>query len=98
MGAVETALRLIPGLSVETIEFELLRHGRRLRLSGRDDRRVPRHGGAALLPAVRKAGPDAILVADGISCRHQIRDGASREAVHVARLFAASLTAAQQEK
>ena len=29
---VEKVLRLIPDLSVETIEFELLRHGRRLRL------------------------------------------------------------------
>jgi hypothetical protein len=27
-------------------------------------------------------------VADGTSCRHQIRDGAQREAVHVARLLA----------
>ena len=30
---------------------------------------------AALLPAVRKAGADTLLVADGTSCRHQIRDG-----------------------
>ncbi|MBS0449837.1 MAG: FAD-binding protein [Proteobacteria bacterium] len=46
---------------------------------------------AALLPAVRK-NPDAIVVADGTSCRHQIADGAQREAVHVARLLAAQLT------
>ncbi|RST50773.1 FAD-binding and (Fe-S)-binding domain-containing protein [Variovorax sp. MHTC-1] len=41
---------------------------------------------AGLLPAVRK-NPDAIIVADGTSCRHQIADGAQREAVHVARLL-----------
>ncbi|MBL0919957.1 MAG: FAD-binding protein [Hydrogenophaga sp.] len=41
---------------------------------------------ASLLPAVR-AAPDAIVVADGTSCRHQIHDGAQREAVHVARLL-----------
>jgi FAD/FMN-containing dehydrogenase/Fe-S oxidoreductase len=41
----------------------------------------------SLLPAVR-AQPDAIVVADGTSCRHQIHDGAQREAVHVARLLA----------
>ena len=41
----------------------------------------------SLLPAVR-AQPDAIVVADGTSCRHQIRDGAQREAVHVAALLA----------
>jgi hypothetical protein len=41
---------------------------------------------ASLLPAVR-ARPDAIIVADGTSCRHQIADGAQRDAVHVARLL-----------
>ncbi|WP_431047938.1 FAD-binding and (Fe-S)-binding domain-containing protein [Roseateles sp. L2-2] len=41
---------------------------------------------ATLLPAVRKH-PDAIVVADGTSCRHQIHDGAQREALHVARLL-----------
>jgi Fe-S oxidoreductase len=41
---------------------------------------------ASLLPAVRRR-PDAIVVADGTSCRHQIADGAQREAVHVAVLL-----------
>ncbi|MEM8555747.1 MAG: FAD-binding and (Fe-S)-binding domain-containing protein [Pseudomonadota bacterium] len=40
----------------------------------------------SLLPAVRKA-KDAIIVADGTSCRHQIEDGAGREAIHVARVL-----------
>jgi hypothetical protein len=43
------------------------------------------------LPAVRKASEDAIIVADGTSCRHQIHDGAGREAVHVARVLAMAL-------
>ncbi len=43
-----------------------------------------------LLPAVRKQ-PNAIVVADGTSCRHQIRDGAQREALHVAVLLARQL-------
>jgi FAD/FMN-containing dehydrogenase/Fe-S oxidoreductase len=46
----------------------------------------------SLLPAVR-AQPDAIVVADGTSCRHQIRDGAQREAIHVAVLMARQLKA-----
>jgi FAD/FMN-containing dehydrogenase/Fe-S oxidoreductase len=41
---------------------------------------------ANLLPAIRRR-PEAIVVADGTSCRHQIRHGAQREAVHVARLL-----------
>jgi len=44
----------------------------------------------SLLPAVRKQ-PDAIVVAEGTSCRHQIRDGAQREAIHVAVLLARQL-------
>jgi Fe-S oxidoreductase len=46
----------------------------------------------SLLPAVRAAG-DAWIVADGASCRHQIADGAQREALHVARVLAAHLGA-----
>jgi Fe-S oxidoreductase/FAD/FMN-containing dehydrogenase len=44
----------------------------------------------SLLPAVR-AQPDAILIADGTSCRHQIHDGAKREAVHLSHLLASLL-------
>src|SRR5215813_13528214 len=45
----------------------------------------------SLLPAVRGAPPDALIVADGTSCRHQIADGTERKAEHVARVFAAAL-------
>ena len=48
-------------------------------------------GELALLPAVRAAAPDALIVADGFSCRHQIKDGSGREAVHVAVLLARAL-------
>jgi Fe-S oxidoreductase len=40
----------------------------------------------SLLPAVRKQ-PEAIVIADGTSCRQQIADGAARQALHVARLL-----------
>jgi len=40
----------------------------------------------SLLPAVR-AKPDALIVADGTSCRHQIHGGSGRRALHVARLL-----------
>jgi hypothetical protein len=40
----------------------------------------------SLLPAVR-GSPEALIVADGTSCRHQIHDGAGRQALHVARLL-----------
>ncbi len=47
----------------------------------------------SLLPAVRARADDAIVVADGTSCRHQILDGAHAQAWHVARVLAAALTA-----
>ncbi|HRP30657.1 MAG TPA: FAD-linked oxidase C-terminal domain-containing protein [Agriterribacter sp.] len=39
-------------------------------------------GELVLLPAVRKAEPDTIVAAPGTSCRHQIKDGAARRALH----------------
>jgi Fe-S oxidoreductase len=48
-------------------------------------------GELALLPAVRKAGAGDLIVADGTSCRHQIHDGARREAMHVVRVLAEAL-------
>jgi Fe-S oxidoreductase len=46
---------------------------------------------ATLLPAVRAADTDTLIVADGTSCRHQIADGAGRAAEHVARILAKAL-------
>jgi Fe-S oxidoreductase len=40
----------------------------------------------SLLPTIRKH-PDAWVVADGTSCRHQITDGASRKAIHIVRVL-----------
>ena len=51
----------------------------------------------SLLPAVRRADPAALIVADGTSCRHQIADGASRKALHVARVLAMSLDNARSK-
>jgi Fe-S oxidoreductase len=41
-----------------------------------------------LLPAVRAAGPDAVVLADGFSCRTQLDQLAGREGVHLAQLLA----------
>ena len=40
-----------------------------------------------LLPAIRTAGPDAIVVADGFSCRLQLADLDGRQAVTLAQLL-----------
>ena len=41
-----------------------------------------------LLPAVRAAGPDAVILADGLSCRVQLADLADVRALHLAELLA----------
>jgi len=50
-------------------------------------------GELALLPAVRNADADTVVVADGTSCRHQIADGTPREAIHVAQVLERYLAA-----
>jgi Fe-S oxidoreductase len=46
---------------------------------------------AGLLPAIRAAGEADYIVADGTSCRHQIRDLSGREAIHSVRLMEQAL-------
>jgi FAD/FMN-containing dehydrogenase/Fe-S oxidoreductase len=93
MGAVESVLRLIPELKVETIESSCCGMAGSF---GYDAKTIDvsfKMGEASLLPAVRKAPDDALIVADGTSCRHQIHDGSGRDATHVARVLAMSLQA-----
>ncbi|MBN8890421.1 MAG: FAD-binding oxidoreductase [Rhodospirillales bacterium 70-18] len=46
---------------------------------------------AGLLPAVRAAGAEDLIVADGTSCRHQIRDLSGRVAIHSVRVLERAL-------
>jgi Fe-S oxidoreductase len=45
-------------------------------------------GERKLLPAARQMKPGTVLVAAGISCRHQVEELAEKEAVHPAVLLA----------
>ena len=91
VGATETALGLIPGLEVETIAsgccgmagsfgYEAEHYDVSMKMAELD-----------LLPAARATTDDIAIVADGTSCRHQIRDGAGREPVHAAILIETAL-------
>jgi Fe-S oxidoreductase len=44
-----------------------------------------------LLPAVRAAETATLIVADGMSCKHQIEHGADRRPLHVAEVYASLL-------
>jgi Fe-S oxidoreductase len=94
MGAVESVLKLVPELAVETVESSCCGMAGSFGYDAATIDVSLKMGELSLLPVVRKADGDALVVADGTSCRHQIRDGAGREALHVARVLAMSLDAA----
>jgi Fe-S oxidoreductase len=90
-GAVTDVLRLVPDLAVEAIESSCCGMAGAFGY-GADTIDISKAmGELSLLPAVREADPDTIIVADGTSCRHQIHDGAARQALHVARVLEMSL-------
>ena len=91
MPAVVSALKLVPGLTVEVIPSSCCGMAGAFGYQPQHLEVSMRMAEAALLPAVRNTGADTVVVADGTSCRHQIRDGAQRSALHVARVLAAAL-------
>jgi hypothetical protein len=48
-------------------------------------------GELELLPAVRHAPPDSLIIADGFSCREQIAQSTDRHALHLAEVIATAL-------
>jgi FAD/FMN-containing dehydrogenase/Fe-S oxidoreductase len=92
---VEQVLRLVPGLNVETIDSSCCGMAGAFGY-GADTYEVSMQmAEASLLPAVRRADAQTLIVADGTSCRHQIADGTERAAIHVARVLAMSLDGAR---
>jgi tetrahydromethanopterin S-methyltransferase subunit B len=48
-------------------------------------------GELELLPAIRQAPPDWLIIADGFSCREQIAQGTGRHALHLAEVLQMAL-------
>ncbi|TCU64675.1 FAD/FMN-containing dehydrogenase [Bradyrhizobium sp. R2.2-H] len=92
---VEQVLRLVPALKVETIESSCCGMAGAFGYGADTYDASIEMAELSLLPAVRRADPDTLVVADGTSCRHQIHDGTQREALHVARVLAMSLDRAE---
>ena len=91
MPAVRKVLGLIPGLNVQTIESSCCGMAGSF---GYESEHIDVSLAMAefgLLPAVRKAQPDTMIIADGTSCRHQIQAGSGREARHVAKVLQMAL-------
>ncbi len=91
MGAVEGALRLIPDIALETVESSCCGMAGAFGYGVETETVSRSMGELSLLPAVREAGPDTHIVADGFSCRHQIHDGTGRSARHVVHILDQSL-------
>jgi Fe-S oxidoreductase len=89
--SVEQALRLVPDLQVETIESSCCGMAGAFGYGADTYQASMDMAELSLLPAVRRADAATLIVADGTSCRHQIKDGAQRGALHVARVLAMSL-------
>lgn len=101
MGAlppVEKVLKLIPDLEVSVLQSTCCGMAGAFGYQAEHHEVSMRMGELDLLPAVRAADADTILVADGTSCRHQIQDGAGRRAVHVALVLEQALEQALADR
>jgi Fe-S oxidoreductase len=92
---VEKILRLVPGLDVEIIESSCCGMAGAFGYGADTYQASIDMAELSLLPAVRRADAATLIVADGTSCRHQIKDGTNRAALHVARVLAMSLDSAR---
>jgi Fe-S oxidoreductase len=84
--AVE-ALRLVPELQVETFDSTCCGMAGSFGLEAEHYDISMRIGELGVLPKMRAAAPDTLLAACGTSCRHQIAEGAGREARHIVRIL-----------
>jgi Fe-S oxidoreductase len=87
LSPVQELLSLIPDLIVETVETSCCGMAGAFGYQAETVEVSRAMGELDLLPAVRAAAVDTLVVADGTSCRHQISDGARREALHAARVL-----------
>jgi Fe-S oxidoreductase len=85
------ALRLIPDLSVRPIASSCCGMAGSFGYQAEMQDVSRAMAEASLLPAVRAAPAHDFIVADGTSCRHQIRDLSGREAVHSVRMLERAL-------
>ena len=87
MGATERVLRLIPGIEVQGIESSCCGMAGAFGYQSETYDISMAMGELSLLPIVREARQDTLIVADGFSCRQQIREGTKRVANHVAEVL-----------
>ncbi|MDO8990523.1 MAG: (Fe-S)-binding protein [Sideroxyarcus sp.] len=92
MKSLRKVLRLIPEFEFEFIEASCCGMAGSFGLEAEHADISMQMAEIDLLPALR-AAPDATILANGFSCRHQIREGVDRQPVHVALLLRDALNA-----
>ena len=97
MKAMRKVLGLVPQLQVEFIEASCCGMAGAFGLEVEHYEVSMQMGELSLLPQVRAASADTLLIANGTSCRHQIRDGAARESQHLAQVLREALAERQRE-
>lgn len=88
---VQQALALIPNLEIEVIESSCCGMAGAFGYGHETADVSIRMAELDLLPAVRRADAQTLIVADGTSCRHQIADASERQAIHVVAVLAMAL-------
>jgi len=84
MDALHTALAQVPGLEVEAIDSGCCGMAGAFGYASENLDASIDMAELALFPAIRQSGRDALLIAGGFSCRHQIADGLGRSVHHPA--------------
>ncbi len=85
--AAAEALRLIPDLKVETFDSTCCGMAGSFGLEAEHYDVSMQIGELGVLPKMRAAAPETLLAACGTSCRHQIAEGAGRQARHIVRIL-----------
>ncbi len=91
MKPMRKVMGLIPGLQTELIESSCCGMAGSFGMEAEHYDISMKMGELDLFPAIRKTEQTDWLVANGFSCRHQIKDGVQRESMHIARLLALAL-------
>lgn len=86
MKSVRKVLKLIPNLEFELVESSCCGMAGSFGIEEENAAMAMQMAELSLLPALRER-PDALVVANGFSCRHQIREGCEHRPVHIAVLL-----------
>ena len=91
LSPVQRILALIPDLDVETIDSSCCGMAGSFGYEKEHYAASMSMGSLSLFPAIKNEGPDALIIADGTSCRGQIEHGTGRTPLHVARVLQMAL-------